>query len=94
MTRAELIQLKQPAMVYMFQQMVGPWGGAFISIGLFVSIMGAWLSWTMLPAETMRLMAEQGLLPKRFAKENKHGVPTLALMTTACMVQAFMIDHR
>ncbi|KRM76402.1 arginine-ornithine antiporter [Secundilactobacillus collinoides] len=91
MTRAELIQLKQPAMVYMFQQMVGPWGGAFISIGLFVSIMGAWLSWTMLPAETMRLMAEQGLLPKRFAKENKHGVPTLALMTTACMVQAFMI---
>ncbi|KRK97397.1 arginine ornithine antiporter [Secundilactobacillus odoratitofui DSM 19909 = JCM 15043] len=91
MTRAELIQLKQPAMVYIFEQMVGSWGGAFISIGLFISILGAWLSWTMLPAETLGEMAQQGLLPKRFGKKNKHGVPTLALMTTACMVQAFMI---
>ncbi|HBF75403.1 MAG TPA: arginine-ornithine antiporter, partial [Lactobacillus sp.] len=61
------------------------------SIGLLISILGAWLSWTMLPAETLGMMAEQGLLPKRFAKKNKHGVPTLALMTTACMVQGFMI---
>lgn len=91
MSRAELIQLKQPAMVYIFEQMVGTWGGAFISMGLFISILGAWLSWTMLPAETMGEMAQQGLLPKRFAKTNKHGVPTLALMTTACMVQGFMI---
>ncbi|GAA3612062.1 arginine-ornithine antiporter [Secundilactobacillus similis] len=91
MTRTQLAGLKQPAMVYIFEQMVGPWGGAFISIGLFISVVGAWLSWTMLPAETMSLMAKQGLLPKRFAKTNRHGAPTLALMTTACMVQGFMI---
>lgn len=78
-------------MVYIFEEMVGQWGGSFISIGLLISILGAWLSWTMLPAETLGMMAEQGLLPKRFAKKNKHGVPTLALMTTACMVQGFMI---
>lgn len=91
LSRAELITMKQPAMVYIFEEMVGQWGGSFISIGLLISILGAWLSWTMLPAETLGMMAEQGLLPKRFAKKNKHGVPTLALMTTACMVQGFMI---
>ncbi len=91
LSRAELVQMKQPAMVYIFEEMVGQWGGSFISIGLLISILGAWLSWTMLPAETLGMMAEQGLLPKRFAKKNKHGVPTLALMTTACMVQGFMI---
>ncbi|MTV81776.1 arginine-ornithine antiporter [Secundilactobacillus folii] len=91
LTRVQLAEMPHPAMVYIFEQMVGSWGGAFISIGLFISILGAWLSWTMLPAETMGLMAEQGLLPKQFAKKNKHGVPTLALMTTACMVQAFMV---
>ncbi|GAX05306.1 arginine/ornithine antiporter [Secundilactobacillus pentosiphilus] len=91
LSRAELVQMKQPAMVFIFEKMVGQWGGSFISIGILVSILGAWLSWTMLPAETLGMMAEQGLIPKGFAKKNKHGAPTLALITTASMVQVFMI---
>ncbi|WP_288527798.1 arginine-ornithine antiporter [uncultured Secundilactobacillus sp.] len=91
LTQAQLTALPKPAMTYIFAEMVGPWGGAFISIGLLISILGAWLSWTMLPAETMDLMAEQGLLPKRFGRKNRHGAPTLALMVTGAMVQAFLV---
>ncbi len=93
MSRTELMNLDQPAMVYIFKDMVGTWGGgAFISIGLIISLFGSWISWTMLPAETMRLMADEGLLPKFFAKENKHKAPIVALVVTAGLVQIFLIS--
>lgn len=34
----------------------------------------------MLPAETLGMMAERSYCPSGFAKKNKHGVPTLAMM--------------
>ncbi|MCY9805967.1 arginine-ornithine antiporter [Lentilactobacillus senioris] len=92
MSRTELMNLDQPAMVYIFKDMVGTWGGAFISIGLIISLFGSWISWTMLPAETMRLMADEGLLPKFFARENKYKAPYIALIVTAGLVQLFLIS--
>lgn len=92
MSRSELMNLGQPAMVYIFKDMVGTWGGAFISIGLIISLFGSWISWTTLPAETMRLMSKEGLLPKFFGKENKHKAPWTALIVTGSLVQLFLIS--
>lgn len=44
LTREELMMLGSPSMPYIFERVVGPWGGAFISAGLIISIFGAWLS--------------------------------------------------
>ena len=90
MTRAELTNINQPAMVYIFKDMVGTWGGAMISAGLFVSTLGSWLSWTMLPAETVMLMAERDLLPKAFGKTNQHGAPTFSLIISGLLIQVFL----
>ncbi|MGY3731613.1 arginine-ornithine antiporter [Pediococcus acidilactici] len=90
LTRTQLADLHQPALLYVFAQMVGPWGGYLIGIGLIVSILGAWLSWTMLSAETILLMAKQKLLPKYFGKVNRHNAPTFALVMTAFLVQGFL----
>lgn len=75
MSQEKLATIQQPAMVYIFKDMLGTWGGAFISVGLIISILGSWLSWTMLPAETMLLMKKSKLLPPIFGRENKHNAP-------------------
>lgn len=88
--REELANLDYPAMVYIFNDMVGSWGGAFISIGMIISILGSWLSFTILPAETSQLMAERDMLPKIFGKLNKKGAPAFSLILVAAMAQVFM----
>ncbi len=88
--RQTLATMKQPAMVYIFREMVGSWGGALISIGLIISTLGSWLSWTMLPAETIRLMSKQELLPKIFSRKNKNGTATISLVTSSALIQFFL----
>ncbi|MCS4559112.1 arginine-ornithine antiporter, partial [Shewanella sp. C32] len=68
----QLRGMQHPALLYLFESMTGRLGGAFISVGLIISILGAWLSWTMLPVEATSLMAEQRLLPKWFGTLNKY----------------------
>ncbi|WP_125581719.1 arginine-ornithine antiporter [Levilactobacillus cerevisiae] len=91
LTQNELAKINQPAMLYIFQDMVGTWGGAFISVGLIIAILGSWLSWTMLPADTTMLMAEEKLLPAYFGKKNKNGAPTFSLILTASLIQVFLL---
>lgn len=91
LSRDELLQMGSPSMVYIFQEAVGSWGGAFIAGGLVISILGAWLSYTILASEAMRTMANMKLLPTGFAKLNKHGAPTLCLIVTGTMIQLLSI---
>lgn len=69
---------------------MGNWGAALINIGLIISIIGSWLSWTMLPAETTMLMARDGLLPKGWGKTNKNA-PTYSLVVTAILTNLFLL---
>ncbi|MFT5871405.1 MAG: arginine:ornithine antiporter/lysine permease [Clostridium sp.] len=90
MSKDQLSNLATPAMAFILKDVVGSWGATFINIGLIISILGAWLSWTMLPAETTLLMARAKLLPKIFGKVNKAGSPTFSLMITAALIQLFL----
>ncbi|MFT8401632.1 MAG: arginine-ornithine antiporter [Lentilactobacillus diolivorans] len=90
MSRSELTTINQPSMVYIFKDMVGTWGGALISLGLVISTLGSWLSWTMLPAETVSLMAKRNLLPAIFGRKNKHGAPTFSLIVSGLLIQGFL----
>ena len=91
LTRNELLQMGSPSMAYIFQEVVGPWGGAFISGGLVISIFGAWLSYTILASEAMNRMARMELLPRSFSKHNDHNAPTSCLMVTGTMIQLLSI---
>lgn len=91
MSQAQLLEINHPTVLYIFKDMTGPIGGAFISIGLVISILGAWLSWTMLPVEATSLMAEQKLLPAWFGKLNKFNSPANSLFLTQILVQIFLI---
>lgn len=82
----------QPAMGDVFEMMVGKWGAVLINGGLIISLVGVWLSWTILPIETMRNMADDGLLPKRWGKVNKKGAPTYAIILTTICTNVFLLS--
>ncbi|AYG01054.1 basic amino acid/polyamine antiporter [Lactococcus allomyrinae] len=91
MSQQELANVKAPGLVYILNQMVGGWGGTLMAVGLIISLLGAWLSWTMLPVEATQLLAEQKLLPKWFGKLNEYNAPSNSLMITQIMIQIFII---
>src|SRR3546814_2543120 len=59
------------------------WGhGPAVWIAAFaaVSALGALNGWTLIKAEQPARLAEQGLLPAWFARQNRHGTPAAALL--------------
>ena len=92
MTRAQLVAGGQPALGAIMQHLVGTWGAALISIGLIVSVLVSWLSWTMLPAETTMLVADDKAMPKIWGKVNAKKAPTVSLMITAVLQTIFLFS--
>lgn len=89
--RPELAALRQPSMAGVLEAIVGPWGAIFISIGLIISVMGAYLSWTLLAAEVLFSAAKSGIMPRIFAGENRQGVPAAAVWMTNIFIQVFLL---
>lgn len=91
MSSAEVAALDYPALVYVFSSMAPGWGGPFISIAIIISILGSWLSFTILPAETTSEMADYKLLPASWGKLNSHNAPSMSLLIVGACTQAFLI---
>jgi arginine:ornithine antiporter / lysine permease len=91
LSQPELAALKNPSMAGVLEKAAGPWGGAFITIALLVSVGGALLAWTLLAAETLFRPARDAVLPGVLGRENAHGVPAAALWVTNGLVQLFLI---
>ncbi|MCH3921435.1 basic amino acid/polyamine antiporter [Limosilactobacillus sp.] len=92
MSRAELAAGGQPALGAIMQHLVGNWGAALISIGLIISVLVSWLSWTMLPAESLMLMADDQTLPSSWGKVNAKKAPTRALVITGVLQSLFLFS--
>ncbi|MDR0299336.1 MAG: amino acid permease, partial [Streptococcaceae bacterium] len=91
MDQKTLANVSAPGLINILNAMVGGWGGSLMAIGLIISLLGAWLSWTMLPVEATSQLADQKLLPKWFGKLNKNNAPQNALMLTGVLMQVFII---
>lgn len=91
LTQPELAALKNPSMAGVLEHVVGPWGAILINIALVVSVVGAFLSWTLLAAEIPHVAARDGSMPKVFGRESENGVPLVSLTVTNLLVQAFLI---
>jgi arginine:ornithine antiporter / lysine permease len=87
----ELAAMKNPSMAGVLEKIVGPWGAIVIHVALVVSVLGAFLSWTLLAAEVPYVAAKDGTMPRFFAGENANGSPSTSLWVTNGLVQAFLI---
>lgn len=86
----ELAATRQPSMVGVFQSVVGDWGEVFISVAVIVSVLGAYLAWTLMAAEVMYVPARQDDMPEFLGRENEAGTPITALVVTSLGVQALL----
>ena len=59
----------------------------FVSVGLLVSVLGAYLAWALICAEVMFAAGKSKDMPKSFARVNKNNVPSVALWTTTATVR-------
>ena len=71
--------------------MVGPWGAILINLALVVSVVGAFLSWTLLAAEIPHAAAKDGTMPKFFGGGERTRRAVISLTVTNLLVQAFLI---
>lgn len=92
LARTEIAAMRQPSMASVLEALVGPWGGIFVSIGLIVSVLGAYLAWSLICVEVLFAAAKSGDMPKIFASENRHKVPSAALWLTNIVIQLFLIS--
>ncbi|AWB83135.1 amino acid permease [Corynebacterium liangguodongii] len=91
MSREELAALPENSMGAVLEAVVGPWGGALVSTGLCLSVLGAYVSWQMLCAEPIVMMARDGILPHRLGRTNAAGAPVAAQLISTAVIQAFVI---
>jgi arginine:ornithine antiporter/lysine permease len=78
-------------MAGVMEAIVGRWGAVFISIGLLISILGNYLSWSLLAAEVLHSAAKNNTMPAFLASENANNSPAGALWLTNIVIQGFLI---
>lgn len=91
MSQAELAALPNPSMAGVLEHLVGSWGAVLISVAVVVSVLGAFLAWTIFAAEIPFIASRDGTMPKLFAGENDKGSPSTSLWITNGLVQAFLV---
>jgi arginine:ornithine antiporter/lysine permease len=89
--RAEIAQLRQPSVGGVLEAAVGQWGAVFIGAGVIVSVLGAYLAWTMMAAEVLSVAAKKMDMPAFLARENANQVPAAALLMTTLLIQAVLV---
>ena len=91
-TSGDLSKLSAPAMGSLLESIVGQWGAVLVNIGVVISVLGAWLAWTLFAIELPYRAAKQEVFPKILAKENKKGVPVISLLITTVVTQLFVFS--
>jgi arginine:ornithine antiporter/lysine permease len=89
--RADIAGMRQPSMAGVLESVVGPWGSVFVSVGLLVSVLGAYLAWALICAEVMFAAGKSKDMPKMFARTNDNGVPHVAMWVTSIIIQIIVI---
>jgi arginine:ornithine antiporter/lysine permease len=88
--KAQIAGLLQPSVGGVLETAVGPWGGAFIRVGLIVSVLGAYLAWQLLAADVVYAAAKDKDMPRYFARLNSRQVPQPAIFWTSIFVSVIL----
>lgn len=91
MPMAEIADLRQPSMAGVLEEAVGTWGMVFVSVGLIVSVLGAYLAWTLMAAEVLFVAAKDDDMPRFLRRHNSADVPVPALLMTTALSQVVLV---
>ncbi len=91
MPQADLEAATPPSTATVFESMVGNWGEIFIKVGVVISVLGAYLAWTLMACEVLYVPASTGDMPRFLTKINVKGTPSSALLLVSLYVQGLLI---
>jgi arginine:ornithine antiporter/lysine permease len=89
--RDQIANLRQPSVAGVLEAAVGTWGAWVIGIGLIVSVLGAYLAWSLLAVESLYMTARDGDMPLSLTRVNRREVPVNALLATSLVTQVFLV---
>jgi arginine:ornithine antiporter/lysine permease len=87
----QLADVAQPSMASVLESIVGEWGSVFIRLGVILSVLGAYLAWTLMAAEMLFIPAKFEDMPRFLTRENGNGAPVPALIMAGGLVQLLLI---
>ena len=90
--RPDIAVMRQPSMASVLGAVLGAPGTAFIGGALIVSVLGAYLAWSLICAEVLYSSARAQAMPAIFARRNARQLPTAAIWLTSSVVQTFVIS--
>ncbi|HWL58431.1 MAG TPA: basic amino acid/polyamine antiporter [Paracoccus sp. (in: a-proteobacteria)] len=90
--RAEVAILSQPSLAGALAAAVGAWGRWFISIAVIVSVLGAYLTWSLIVAEVPFAVAKSNDMPRFLGRESSRNVPANAMWVSNGIITVFLIS--
>jgi len=90
--RAAIAGVANPSLAGALELVVGHWGAVMISVGVLVSVLGAFLAWTLICAEVLFAAGRSKDMPKLFGQQNGKEVPANALWLSNICVSLFLIS--
>ena len=91
MPQSEIAQLREPSMAGVLAAAYGSWGSILISLGLIISVLGAYLAWTLMAAEVLFVAAKDDDMPRFLARTTGDDVPISALLLSTLLVQVMLV---
>lgn len=91
MPMEEIAALRQPSMAGVLEAAVGEWGSVFVAVGLIVSVLGAYLAWTLMAAEVLYVAAKDRDMPRFLARLTDRDVPVNALLLSTSLSTVVLV---
>lgn len=70
---------------------MGGWGAVFISVGLIIAVLGAYLAWTLMAAEVLFVAARDDDMPRFLRRQNAVGAPVASVVMTTVLIQVLLV---
>lgn len=90
-TREELAVLPDPSVAYVLRLCCGDWAYYFVICTVILSILGGYVSWTMLCSQAPYGAAKLNIFPSNFLRTNSHSVPVFGLTLSSIFMSIFII---
>src|SRR5262249_30630185 len=74
-----------------FARILGGHSGEVVAMFVAIGGLGALNGWTMILGEVTQNIARHGHFPRSWARENRHGAPTIALVLTGAIASVMLL---
>lgn len=91
MSRAQLADLPNPSIAYILRGACGPWAYWIVISAIIISLLGGWVSWTLVVAQVPYEAAVVKILPPVFKKVSPQGMPTFGLKASSVVMMLFLL---